>query len=147
VEPRALWEPERKKARDSHLRAKQTLVEQVFAPAVQQRAVDQHHRSDETTVHAAASRGVATPSSPLPFSNTIQRAFGRHDVSAIQAHTGPAAAASAQAMGADAYAAGDHVVLGAQHRSPHRCARSRARGSAFACVSSDYTPRSWISRR
>jgi hypothetical protein len=91
---------------------KQTLVEQVFAPAVQQRAGDQHHRNDETTVHAAASRGVATPSSPLPFSDTIQRAFGRHDVSAIQAHTGPDAAASAQAMGADAYATADHVVLG-----------------------------------
>ncbi|TMQ15512.1 MAG: DUF4157 domain-containing protein [Deltaproteobacteria bacterium] len=91
---------------------KQTLVEHVFAPVVQQRAADQHDRSDETTVHTAASRGVATPSSPLPFSNTIQRAFGRRDVSAIQAHTGAEAAASAQTMGADAYATGDHVVLG-----------------------------------
>lgn len=71
---------------------KQTLVEQVFAPVVQQRAAAKHDRSDETTVHAVASRGVATPASLLPFSDTIQRAFGRHDVSSIQAHTGPAAA-------------------------------------------------------
>jgi hypothetical protein len=42
----------------------------------------------------------------------IQRAFGRHDVSSIRAHTGPEAAASAQAMGADAFASGDHVILG-----------------------------------
>jgi hypothetical protein len=55
---------------------------------------------------------VATPAARLPFSDTLQRAFGRHDVSSIQAHTGPEATASAQAMGADAYATGDHVVLG-----------------------------------
>jgi hypothetical protein len=91
---------------------KQTLVEQVFAPVVQQRMADNHGSSDETTVHAAAQRGVATPASRLPFSDTIQRAFGRHDVSSIQAHTGPEAAASSQAMGADAYATDNHVVMG-----------------------------------
>jgi Novel toxin 21/Domain of unknown function (DUF4157) len=93
---------------------KQTLVEQVFAPApvVQQHAATPPDNNDETTVHAAAQRGVATPVSRLPFSDTIQRAFGRHDVSSIQAHTGSEAAASAQAMGADAYATGDHVVMG-----------------------------------
>jgi Domain of unknown function (DUF4157) len=63
-------------------------------------------------VHAAAAHGVATPSGPLPHGETIQRAFGRHDISSIQAHTGAEAATSASAMGADAYATGDHVVLG-----------------------------------
>jgi hypothetical protein len=91
---------------------KQTLVEQIVAPAVQQRVAGQHDQHDETAVHAAASRGVATPASPLPFSDTLQRVFGRHDVSSIQAHTGSEAAASAQAMGAKAYATGDHIVLG-----------------------------------
>ena len=79
---------------------------------VQQRTADKHAPSDGATVHAAASQGVATPASRLPFSDTIQCAFGRHDVSSIQAHTGPEAAASAHAMGADAYATGDQVVLG-----------------------------------
>jgi Domain of unknown function (DUF4157) len=65
-----------------------------------------------TSVHEAAAQGVATPSSPLPHTNTIQRAFGHHDVSSIQAHQGPAATASAQTMGAQAYATGNHVVLG-----------------------------------
>jgi hypothetical protein len=91
---------------------KQTLVEQIVAPVVQQRAADEHNASDEAIVHAAASRGLATPASPLPCSDTLQRAFGRHDVSSIRAHTGAEAAASAQAMGAEAYATDDHVVLG-----------------------------------
>jgi hypothetical protein len=91
---------------------KQTLVEQISVLAVQRRAADKHDRSDETAVHAAASQGVATPAARLPFSDTLQRAFGRHDVSSIQAHTSPEAIASAQVMGADAYATGDHVVLG-----------------------------------
>jgi hypothetical protein len=47
-------------------------------------------------------RGTATPASRLPFSDTIQRAFGRHDISSVQAHTGVDAAASARTMGAEA---------------------------------------------
>lgn len=91
---------------------KQTLVEQIVAPVVQPRAADKHASCSEATVHAAAARGTSTPASPLPFSDALQRAFGRHDISSIHAHTGPEAAASAQAMGAEAYATGDHVVLG-----------------------------------
>jgi hypothetical protein len=67
----------------------------------------------EPEVHAAAARGTATPASKLPHADPIQRAFGRHDISGIQAHVGGDAAASARAMGARAYATGDHVVLGA----------------------------------
>lgn len=44
--------------------------------------------------------------------DAIQRAFGRHDISSVQAHVGAQAAAAAHAMGADAYAVGDHVVAG-----------------------------------
>src|SRR5262249_37053755 len=58
---------------------------------------------DEGAVHAAAARGAATPSSVLPYAGAIQRAFGRHDVSAIQAHVGSDAALSARDMGASAY--------------------------------------------
>lgn len=65
-----------------------------------------------TEVHAAAARGTATPAVKLPYVDRIQRAFGRHDVSGIQAHVGGDAAAAATAMGAQAYATGEHVVLG-----------------------------------
>lgn len=63
-------------------------------------------------VHAAVARGTATPATKLPYTDQIQRAFGRHDISGVQAHMGGDAAASAQEMGARAYATGDHVVLG-----------------------------------
>jgi hypothetical protein len=81
-------------------------------------------RGDEN-IHAAALRGVATASSSLPFANRIQRLFGQYDISGIQAHIGPAAVASADAMGAHAYATGDHVVLGGQtdlHTVAHEAA-------------------------
>jgi hypothetical protein len=67
---------------------------------------------DAAAVHESAQRGIATVASVLPHAETIQRAFGRHDISGIRAHTGADAAASAGAMGAKAYATGDHVVLG-----------------------------------
>jgi hypothetical protein len=67
---------------------------------------------DPAHVHAAAARGTATASTRLPFADQIQRAFGRHDISGIQAHVGGDADESARDMGARAYAMGDHVVLG-----------------------------------
>jgi hypothetical protein len=49
----------------------------------------------------------------LPFAREIQASFGpRHDISGIQAHVGGAATESATAMGASAYATGNHVVFG-----------------------------------
>jgi hypothetical protein len=81
-----------------------------YGTDVQRRATTAEPSS--TSVHQAAAQGVATPSSPLPYAHTIDRLFGRHDVSSIQAHRGPEATASAQAMGALAYATGNHVVLG-----------------------------------
>jgi len=81
---------------------------------------------DTDAVHAAAAKGIATPSTSLPHGATIQQLFGpRHDLSAVQAHTGPEAAASATAMGAKAYATGNHLVLGDQtdlHTVAHEAA-------------------------
>src|SRR5215470_8758704 len=91
---------------------KQTLVEQAYATIQQRTAGDALTGEQTDQVHAAAARGVATPAQPLPHADVIQRAFGRHDVSRIKAHVGPEAAASAGAMAAEAYANGDHVVLG-----------------------------------
>jgi hypothetical protein len=76
-------------------------------------------------VHTAAAQGVASRASPLPHRAEIQRSFGHHDISAIQAHTGPEAAGSARAMGADAFATGNHVVLGGRsdlHTVAHEAA-------------------------
>jgi Domain of unknown function (DUF4157)/Protein-glutamine gamma-glutamyltransferase len=88
---------------------KRTLVEQIYGAPVQARG---RVAGEDSDVHAAAARGVATPSSPLPFGDRIQRLFGRHDLSSVQAHSGRAAEASVRDMGAEAYATGNHVVLG-----------------------------------
>jgi hypothetical protein len=77
---------------------------------------------DEQQVHAAAARGTATGASKLPHHDKIQAAFGDHDISKIRAHVDPA---STGAMGAEAYASGDHVVFNRQpdlHTAAHEAA-------------------------
>jgi outer membrane protein OmpA-like peptidoglycan-associated protein len=59
----------------------------------------------------AAPQGVSGASRQLPHLASIQRLFGRHDVSQVKAHVGGEAAAAAQSMGAQAYATGDHVAF------------------------------------
>lgn len=61
--------------------------------------------------HGAAQHGISGSAGPLPFLAEIQRSFGHHDVSNIRAHTDGNAAAGAGAMGAQAYASGDHVAF------------------------------------
>jgi hypothetical protein len=61
----------------------------------------------------------------LPHAGQIQQLFGRHDISNIQAHTDAPAAAGARAMGAEAYATGNHVAFAAQpdlHTAAHEAA-------------------------
>jgi len=76
-------------------------------------------------VHQAAGRGVADGGSALPHADAIQRSFGAHDVSGIQAHTGPAAQQAAGAIGAQAYAMGNHVAFAGApdlHTAAHEAA-------------------------
>lgn len=86
---------------------------------------------DETSeVHGAAARGIATPSSELPFLARIQASFGAHDVSQIRSHVGGTCASE---MGARAFAAGDHVVFDREpdlHTAAHEAAHvvQQARG-------------------
>src|SRR4051794_19516595 len=48
-------------------------------------------------VQAAAEHGTSGPGRALPHLGQIQRLFGRHDVSGVQAHTDSRAAEGAQA--------------------------------------------------
>ncbi|PKN55295.1 MAG: hypothetical protein CVU56_22215 [Deltaproteobacteria bacterium HGW-Deltaproteobacteria-14] len=76
-------------------------------------------------VHAAAAQGIQGGGGRLPHHDAIQRAFGSHDVGGVQAHTGPAAKQGAAAMGAEAYATGDHVAFGSApdlHTAAHEAA-------------------------
>ena len=60
-------------------------------------------------VHQAARVGTSGSSHALPHQSAIQQAFGKHDVSGIEAHTDAHASQGARAMGADAFAQGNHV--------------------------------------
>jgi hypothetical protein len=73
------------------------------------------HAEDPEAVHQAAATGVSGSGSRLPHFDRIQAAFGGHDISGVQAHTGSAAAEAAASMGAQAYATGNSVAFG---RSP-----------------------------
>ncbi|MCA9516565.1 MAG: DUF4157 domain-containing protein, partial [Myxococcales bacterium] len=61
----------------------------------------------------------------MPHADTIQKAFGSHDISGVQAHTGSQASEASKAMGAEAYATGNHVVFGSApdlHTAAHEAA-------------------------
>jgi len=62
-------------------------------------------------VQSAAAAGVKGGGGALPHQASIQKAFGRHDVGNVQAHVGGAAAQASAAMGAEAYATGNHVAF------------------------------------
>jgi len=73
-------------------------------------------------VQAAAARGVEAPTTALPHREKIQAAFGDHDISKVQAHVG---GNTANEMGANAYATGNHVVFDRQpdlHTAAHEVA-------------------------
>src|SRR6185436_17252865 len=58
-----------------------------------------------------AAHGTSGSATALPYLDTIQRAFGAHDVSGVKAHADAAASAGSRAMGAEAFATGDHVAF------------------------------------
>jgi hypothetical protein len=82
--------------------------------------------ASEDAIHAAAAMGTSGASGALPHREAIQRSFGGHDVSTVQAHTDAHAIASARAMGAEAFAAGRHVAFASASPSLHTVAHEAA---------------------
>jgi hypothetical protein len=77
------------------------------------------------SVHAAAAHGISGSGGAMPHGDAIQRSFGGYDLSNVQAHTDSAAAEGSQAMGADAYATGNHVAFNGApdlHTAAHEAA-------------------------
>jgi len=80
---------------------------------------------DTAAVHTAAEQGIASGGGAMPFADKIQASFGAHDVGDVQAHTGAAASQANNAMGAEAYATGNHVAFGGTpdlHTAAHEAA-------------------------
>jgi hypothetical protein len=86
---------------------KRSLTAPLAAP-VQRKATGAAPAADAATT---AEAGVRDGGSALPHGDVIQRAFGHHDVSRVSAHTGGAAAAACDDLGAQAYATGSHVAF------------------------------------
>jgi hypothetical protein len=82
---------------------------------------------EDGDVHAIAEHGLTEPAAPLPHLARIQASFGRHDVSHVQAHVGGAASDASAAMGAAAYATGNHVAFADSpdlHTAAHEAAHT-----------------------
>ncbi|MCB9734198.1 MAG: DUF4157 domain-containing protein [Deltaproteobacteria bacterium] len=87
--------------------------------------VDGSRAAAPANAPAIAARGAQGAGGPLPFRERIQASFGRHDVSGVRAHTDGAAQAASAALGARAYASGDHVAFGGApdlHTAAHEAA-------------------------
>ena len=82
---------------------------QRYAGVIQKRA--KGSASSEDGVHDIAQEGVSGSSSPLPYGDTVQSSFGRFDISGVNAHVGGDAAKANSALGAEAYATGDHIAF------------------------------------
>lgn len=81
------------------------------AAPVQRRAAEPVAEREPEQVQAEAAAGVQGAGGSLPYLEQIQAAFDPFDIGGIQAHVGGAAATSARAIGAEAYATGDHVAF------------------------------------
>ncbi|MDP6943506.1 MAG: DUF4157 domain-containing protein, partial [Myxococcota bacterium] len=77
-------------------------------------------------IHDLAAQGTQGSGGALPHLDAIQTAFGTHDVSGVQAHTGSAAQEASKAMGARAYASGNDVAFGSGATDLHTAAHEAA---------------------
>src|SRR5262245_30292302 len=105
---------------------KQTLTMGVSPepPPVQMKAGGEASASPEQT-HEIAERGVQGASQALPHGETIQRLFGRHDVSGVKAQVGGPATEANERLGANAYATGNTIGFRDQpdlHTAAHEAA-------------------------
>src|SRR5262249_10879689 len=94
---------------------KRTLIEAVPTSVLDSAAVQRKSEAEGTLEGGAAAQvarqGTEGAGSPLPYRDRIQSLFGRHDITGVTAHQGPAASQAAQSLGARAYAHGSAVAF------------------------------------
>jgi len=88
---------------------KRTLVEGIAPAPVQAKGAPPGN--DPATVQYIAEQGTSGLATTLPHADAIQRAFGRHDISQVQAFVGGAASDASAVIGAEAYATGDRIAF------------------------------------
>jgi hypothetical protein len=101
------------------------VVQRKLAQRRLQRKAADTASSEGGLVQQAAEEGIAGAGGPLPHLAAIQRSFGRHDVSGVEGHVGGRAETGSRAMGAEAYASGNHVAFAGApdlHTAAHEAA-------------------------
>ena len=91
-----------------------SMIEQLGLGGVQRKEGDPAASLDGAAAQRIAASGFSGSGSAPPQLGTIQRSFGRHDVSDVRAHVGGPAAEASHALGARAYASGDQVAFAEQ---------------------------------
>ncbi len=97
----------------------------IATPPIQRAGARALAFEDPRQIRSAAQRGILGAGGPLPHLERIQASFGRFDVGRIVAHTDGAARAGATAMGAEAFAMGNHVAFAGRpslHTAAHEAA-------------------------
>jgi hypothetical protein len=115
-------------ARDAHpvLQLRRRLGNRAFMSLLRSRGggVERASPRGEDALEMA-SAGTTGPAGPLPHLAAIQRSFGRHDVTGVQAHTDAQASTASRALGAAGYTMGDHVAFAGTpdlHTAAHEAA-------------------------
>jgi hypothetical protein len=93
---------------------------------VQLQPADGAYERPADQVQALASSGLLGAGTELPHLAAIQKSFGHHDVTHVQAHLDGAAAQASQAMGVHAFANGNHVAFASDAPSLHTAAHEAA---------------------
>ena len=96
----------------------------LYPPPVQRKGADRTAQP-ASDIHHLATQGISGSATTLPHLDRIQQSFGAHDVNGIAAHVGGPAARASLAMGAEAYATGNHVAFRSRpdlHTAAHEAA-------------------------
>lgn len=123
AEPNATGAPGRTMSEIIPVSSDVSFADSLVADTPVQRKVSSS--ASDADVHALAEHGTSGAAGALPFMDQIQRSFGNHDVSGIKAHADGAAVDASRAMGAHAFASGNHVAFGTPpdlHTAAHEAA-------------------------
>ncbi len=70
-----------------------------------------HGEGQAGATHEIAAQGLQGPGRPLTHLDTLQRAFGHHDIRGMREHTGPVAGTALEALDAEGYTRGGRMAL------------------------------------
>ena len=102
-----------------------------WATAPSSRWVGQLHAGAPAgNAHEIADRGLQGPGRPLTHLDTLQQAFGHHDIRDMREHTGPVAGTALDALDAEGYTRGGRMALAGRPGPVHPGPRGGARGAA-----------------